>query len=98
MPAGGRPPHRLRGGFSPMNRVSARIANSLLRLTVFTVITVAAWWFVAGLITLLAVETVVASALSLGVAVVAATAFMMRIYELQPLYAVGLFFNRAGAV
>ncbi len=81
-----------------MTPASTRIASSLLRLTVFIVITVLLWWFVAGLITLLAVETVVASALSLGIAVLATTAFMMHIYEFQPFYAVGLFFNRAGAV
>ena len=81
-----------------MGPVSTRISRSLLRLSVFITITVVLWWFLAGLITLLMPETVVASALSLGIAVIATTTAMMRIYEMQPFYAVGFFFNRAGAV
>ena len=77
--------------------VPARISSSLIRLVVFVIVTVILWWFLAGLITPF-VETLVASALSLGLTVTVTTAVMMRIYEMQPFHVVGFFFNRSGAV
>ena len=74
----------------------ARLLGSLIRLTVFVFVSMVLWWFLAGLITPLA-ETLVASALSLGLTMLITTAVMMRIYELRPFHDVGLFFNRAGA-
>ncbi|MBI3666311.1 MAG: CPBP family intramembrane metalloprotease [Acidobacteria bacterium] len=71
----------------------ARFFRSLIRLVVFFLFTWIAWWLVAKMITPL-VDMLVASALSLAVAVVSITAVMMRIYELQPFYVVGFFWNR----
>jgi membrane protease YdiL (CAAX protease family) len=76
---------------------STRIFRSLLRLTVFALVTVVLWWFLAGLITPF-FETLVASALSLGITVLITSAGMMRIYEGKPFHVVGLFFNRTGAM
>lgn len=80
-----------------MGALSTRISTSLIRLTVFVVVTIVLWWFLAGVIAPLVVETVVTSALSLGLTVLTTTAVMMRIYEMRPFYTVGLFFNRPGA-
>ncbi|MBI3696328.1 MAG: CPBP family intramembrane metalloprotease [Acidobacteria bacterium] len=75
-----------------------RVAASLIRLTVFVVVTMVLWWCFAGVIHLIGVETIVTSALSLGSAVLLTTTMMMRIYEMQPFHMVGFFFNRAGAM
>ena len=75
-----------------------RASDSLIRLTVFVVVTVVLWWCFAAVIRLLDVELIVTSALSLGFAVLLTTTMMMRIYEMQPLHMVGFFFNRAGAM
>ena len=72
----------------------AQFFRSLIRLVVFFLSTWAAWWFLAKLITPL-VDMLVASAVSLALAVVATTTIMMRIYELRPFYMVGFFWNRA---
>lgn len=54
------------------------------------------WWLVAGLIAPF-VDVLVASALSLGLAMLITTTAMMRIYEMQPVLDVGLFLNGIGA-
>ncbi len=73
------------------------ILRSLLRAVVFVVITFLLWWGVASLIVPF-VDALVASAVSLGVAVLGSTALMMRLYEMRPFHHVGLFANHAAAV
>lgn len=73
------------------------ILRSLLRAVVFVLITFFLWWGAASLIVPF-VDALVASAVSLGVAVLVSTALMMRLYEMRPFYHVGLFANHAGAV
>ncbi len=73
----------------------ARVLPSLLRLVVFVVFTVLFFWLLAGLLTRL-VDDLVASTVGLFAAVLTTTAVMMRIYEVRPLYIVGLFANRIG--
>jgi membrane protease YdiL (CAAX protease family) len=73
------------------------ILRSLLRAVVFVLITFFLWWGVASLIVPF-VDALVASAVSLGVAVLVSTALMMRLYEMRPFHHVGLFANHAGAV
>lgn len=80
-----------------MNDRRTRILRSLVRLTVFAVVTVVLWWFLAGTIVPF-VDVLVASALSLGLTMLIVTTAMMRIYELRPFGDVGFFLNRAGAV
>jgi membrane protease YdiL (CAAX protease family) len=56
----------------------------------------ACWWFLASLATSL-LDALVASVVSLLAAVLLTTTVSMRIYEMRPLYMVGLFANRVGA-
>ena len=74
----------------------ARLLSSLIRFAVFVVVSIVLWWFLAGAITPF-FDTLVASALSLGLAMLITTSVMMRIYEMRPFHDVGLFFNRTGA-
>lgn len=75
------------------------ILRSLLRAVVFVVITYYFLWRgVASLIVPFVADRLVASAVSLGVAVLVSTALMMRLFEMRPFYHVGFFANRAGAV
>jgi hypothetical protein len=78
-------------------RPPAVIFRSLLRAAVFVVATFFLWWGAASIVTPF-VDALVASAVSLGLAVLVSTAGMMRLYEMRPFYQVGLFFNHAGAV
>jgi membrane protease YdiL (CAAX protease family) len=75
--------------------IPQRVSASLLRLAVFAVVTVVLWLFLVSLAGPFT-EVLVASALSLGAATMTTTAVMMRIYEMRPFYAVGLFVNRLG--
>ncbi len=75
--------------------LESRIGRSLIRLTIFLVLTFALWWLVAGLMAPFA-GALVTSAISLGATALGTTAVVMRIYERQPLSAVGLFWNRLG--
>jgi hypothetical protein len=78
-------------------RPPAAVFRSLLRVVVFVVVTFFLWWAAASLITPF-IDALVASALSLGVAVLGSTALMMRLYEMRPFHHVGLFANRTAAV
>ena len=73
------------------------VLRSLLRVVVFAVATFLLWWASATVIVPF-VDALVASALSLGFAVIVSTAFMMRVYELRAFSQVGLFGNRTGLV
>jgi len=78
-------------------RPPAVIFRSLLRVIVFVVVTFFFWWAATALIVPF-VDALVASALSLGFAVLGSTTLMMRLYEMRPVNHVGLFGNRSGAV
>ena len=78
-------------------RPPAVIFRSLLRAAVFVVLTFFLWWGSVSLITPF-VDALVASVVSLGLAVLGSTAVMMRLYEMRPFYHVGFFANHAGAV
>jgi membrane protease YdiL (CAAX protease family) len=80
-----------------LGRRPAAVGRCLLRVVVFVVVTFLFWWAAAGLISPF-VDALVASALSLGVAVTGSTAVMMRLYEMRPFHQVGLFANRSGMV
>src|SRR4029077_20799585 len=54
------------------------------------------WWLVGLMIVPLG-DLLLASVVSLSLAVFTVTALMMRIYEMRPVYYVGLFLNRTAA-
>ena len=74
----------------------AVMIRALVRLTVFVALTFLLW-FLVGLMVVPLGNLLLASVLSLGLAVFTVTALMMRIYEMRPVYYVGLFVNRTAA-
>ncbi len=74
----------------------AVVVRALVRLTVFVVLTLLLWWLVGLMVAPLG-DLLLASVVPLGLAVFTVTALMMRIYEMRPVYYVGLFVNRTAA-
>jgi membrane protease YdiL (CAAX protease family) len=74
----------------------AVVVRSLVRLVVFVVLTFLLWW-ILGAVLAPVTDVLIASVLSLSVAVLTTTALMMRIYEMRPFYHVGLFANGLAA-
>jgi membrane protease YdiL (CAAX protease family) len=79
-----------------VNERTARVGSSLIRLTVSLVVFVVLWWLIGGLLAQ-PLGILMASALSIGLAMLITTAMMMRLYETRSFLDVGLFFNGIGA-